>query len=93
MDSKLNKLIKRDATSVASWPESERDRCRAELTSIFHNPGIQFNIIKMPEYSDWTCRVSPGVIYRPEKGREPNWFHRKMQYLVFGFKWERRNVP
>jgi hypothetical protein len=24
-----------------------------------------------------------------EEGNEPNWFHRKMQELCFGFKWEK----
>lgn len=46
-----------------------------------------FRIDQRPA-SDWQMRHG-GVIYRPFKGDEPNWFHRKMQQLCFGFKWER----
>jgi hypothetical protein len=28
-----------------------------------------------------------GISWRPLKGKEPNWFWRKMQYLCFGNKW------
>lgn len=32
----------------------------------------------------------PGaIVYHPIKGREPNWFHRKMQELCFGFQWRK----
>lgn len=42
----------------------------------------------MEELSDWTAHMG-GVIYRPLKGREPPAFHRLMQRLVLGIRWER----
>lgn len=46
-------------------------------------------ITSWPERSDWQCRLTGDTVYRPAKGNEPNWFHRKMQELAFGFRWER----
>jgi len=47
-----------------------------------------------PEYSDWQCELfgtgPNGMVMRVEKGREPNWFWRWMQYLCFGNKWVRK---
>lgn len=44
-----------------------------------------------PELSEWQCYMfgmgPTGICFRPPKGKEPNWFWRKMQYLVFGNKW------
>jgi hypothetical protein len=48
--------------------------------------------IRVPEYSEWHCVFfgrSQGMTYRPLKGEEPCWFHRKMQALILGHKWER----
>ena len=44
------------------------------------------------EYSNWRCYLfggdsSSALCWTPLKGGEPNWFWRKMQYLVFGNKW------
>jgi hypothetical protein len=41
-----------------------------------------------PEKSEWTLSAA-NVQYTPDKGEEPNWFHRKMQELVLGFKWRK----
>jgi hypothetical protein len=46
--------------------------------------------IKTPEPSEWQCHLLGDVIFHPTKGNEPNWFWRKMQYLAFGFRWERK---
>jgi hypothetical protein len=46
--------------------------------------------LKVPEKSDWQMSVAD-IVYRPNKGKEPNWFHRKMQEFCFGFKWEKIN--
>ena len=45
--------------------------------------------IKYPEYSEWQCLMfgTDGWTWRPLKGKEPNWFWRKMQYLILGNKW------
>lgn len=44
-----------------------------------------------PEYSDWVCYMfgssMNGIVWRPLKGKEPNWFWRAMQFLVFGNRW------
>lgn len=44
------------------------------------------------EYSDWVCycfgaEPFQGICWRPKKGKEPNWFWRKMQFLIFGNLW------
>lgn len=48
-------------------------------------------MLNLPELSDWQCYTfgmgKMGICFRPLKGKEPNWFWRKMQYLVFGNKW------
>jgi len=46
-------------------------------------------VLKNPEYADWQIRHA-GIVYVPLKGSEPNWFHRWMQRVAFGFRWERR---
>ena len=43
---------------------------------------------KTPKYT-WKCQIHPGTHWMVEEGKEPNWFHRKMQQLCFGFKWEK----
>jgi hypothetical protein len=44
-----------------------------------------------PDYSEWQCKVfgGDGIVWTPLKGKHPNWFWRKMQYLCFGNKWEK----
>jgi hypothetical protein len=53
--------------------------------------GQQFTL-DLYEYSEWQCHLfggnsDNGISWRPLKGKEPNWFWRKMQYLCFGNKW------
>lgn len=43
--------------------------------------------IELPEQSEWRCYLLPHYVLCPQKGDEPNWFWRKMQYLAFGFRW------
>lgn len=49
--------------------------------------------ISNPERSEWVCHLfgtGPyGLVLRPLKGQEPNWFWRWMQYLCFGNEWRR----
>lgn len=51
----------------------------------------QYQIRWMPEYSEWRCYLfgesGCGMLYIPPKGKEPNWFWRKMQYLCLGHRW------
>lgn len=62
----------------------------------------EMHIFKVPERSDWKCYLfggkpdAQGLVYIPAKGNEPNWFWRKMQYLILGNLWvyePERNPP
>jgi len=55
---------------------------------------VGYVLAKMPEYSEWRCYLfgskpgsSGGMVYTPVRGHEPNWFWRKMQYLILGNLW------
>jgi len=58
------------------------------------NPYRDFRFLN-PEMSEWQCYLfgnKPGgfgIVWRPHKGEEPNWFWRKMQYLILGNLWAR----
>lgn len=60
----------------------------------------EVEIIKLPEKSEWRVWLmgdygkSPhgAIVYQPNKGQEPNWFHRKMQELCFGFQWRKNET-
>ena len=52
--------------------------------------------IATSEQSEWQCYLfgnnpknNTGLVWRPNKGCEPNWFWRKMQWLIFGNYWVR----
>jgi len=50
------------------------------------------NAIQHPDFSEWKCSLfgahqGDGIVWRPLKGKEPNWFWRTMQYLCFGNRW------
>lgn len=53
------------------------------------------SVISQPEQSEWQCYLfgtgDGGMILRPRKGCEPNWFWRWTQYLVFGNEWVKRD--
>lgn len=42
-----------------------------------------------PKPSGWRVWYLPGCFYQPLEGEVPNRFHRFMQRVCFGFKWER----
>lgn len=48
------------------------------------------------EYDTLQCIVFPKseetMTIQVPKGCTPNWFHRKMQELIFGVKWRKNNV-
>ncbi len=50
----------------------------------------EYNINLANDASDWTMTFCENIQYTPEEGKEPNWFHRKMQELCFGVKWKNR---
>ena len=66
-------------------------------TSVFGTETITYTI-NIPEKSEWTCWLMGdngksqhgAIVYNPVKGQEPNWFHRKMQELCFGFQWRKK---
>jgi hypothetical protein len=44
------------------------------------------------EYAEWSCYLFggepvSGIVWRPLKGHEPNWFWRWMQFVCFGNRW------
>jgi len=49
------------------------------------------------EKSEWKCYLfggtpaSQGIVWVPNKGCEPNWFWRKMQWLILGNLWEKNS--
>jgi len=54
-------------------------------------------LYKPPEKSGWKVWLMGdygknqhgAIVYHPNKGQEPNWFHRKMQELCFGVQWRK----
>lgn len=49
------------------------------------------------ENSEWRCYLfggtnSEGILWQPIKGKEPNWFWRKMQFLCFGNRWVKEEI-
>jgi hypothetical protein len=53
----------------------------------------EFFISKTTEYSEWRLYMfgslpdKPGMIYKPVKGYEPNWFVRWMMKVCFDCLW------
>lgn len=44
--------------------------------------------ISLPTYA-WKCELCKNTFWYVEEGKQPNAFHRFMQRLCFGIKWER----
>lgn len=53
--------------------------------------------VEPPELSEWHCYMfgsrpdNEGITWRPNKGQEPNWFWRWMQFICFGNLWIKEN--
>ena len=49
--------------------------------------------IKLREKSEWRCELfgtgPDGLVLRPYKGNEPNFFWRWLQFIFFGNRWVR----
>ena len=64
---------------------------KTESTTTYKMSEPPYYYFKMPEQSEWRCELfgggPMGVVLTPNKGQEPNWFWRWMQYLAFGNKW------
>lgn len=52
-------------------------------------PLVDMRTFSVPERSDWECDIVSGFTLRPDRGDEPNAFHRLMQRLAFGFRWRK----
>jgi hypothetical protein len=54
------------------------------------------SLLQIPEQSEWTCYMfgnrpgGVGIIYIPNKGREPNWFARWMMRICFDCMWVKK---
>ena len=67
-------------------------------TSVFGTETFTSFTLNIPERSEWRVWLMGdygksqhgAIVYQPVKGQEPNWFHRKMQELCFGFQWRKK---
>ncbi len=57
-------------------------------TSWVSPPGFGLDSLVTPELSGWTAHLGSRQ-HTPLAGQEPNAFHRLMQRLVLGIRWER----
>ena len=68
------------------------DELKEKVTSgsVYLDPA-EICSLTLHEYSDWKCYLFGGsgtsLTWTPHKGKEPNWFWRKMQYLILGNRW------
>lgn len=46
-------------------------------------------VLEIERGSDWEAHLLDKLIFRPHENCQPNWFHRKMQYLILGIKWKK----
>ena len=51
-------------------------------------PAIPLMLVKVPERT-WTLYPCNGSYLKIELSHAPNWFHRKMQGLLLGFRYEK----
>lgn len=51
--------------------------------------GDQGYRIYSPPKDAWRCYLAPHFCINVPEGKQPNRFHRWMQRLCFGFRWER----
>ena len=42
---------------------------------------------------EWNANVTGETVFSPAEGSEPNWFHRFMHRLAFGFVWRKKPEP
>lgn len=76
-------------SSQNTTKHSGTENLRAELP--------EYSIYKQPQKSEWRVWLMGdygksehgAIVYQPNKGMEPNWFHRIMQELCFGFQWRK----
>jgi len=101
-DSVENSIIKKAKFEIKALTERAKQRNEAWYHEAVHqikwgelvNYTLKIDnaeFIKPYESSEWLCYLfgnrGNGMVWRPEKGKEPKWFWRKMQYLCFGNKW------
>lgn len=59
-----------------------------DLHNVYTLLAGEYVTISKPKYT-WRCHLLTNTYWNVEEGKEPNWFHRKMQQLCFGIKWEK----
>jgi hypothetical protein len=58
-----------------------------------YKPRGEYQFHVLPEQSEWVCYLwgnrpnLSGMVWRPYKGREPNWFVRWMMRICFDCLW------
>jgi len=58
-----------------------------------YKPTKDYAFLSTPEQSEWVCYLfgnrpnGMGMVYRPNKGKEPNWFVRWMMRICFDCLW------
>lgn len=68
----------------------------SDLSDLYVSYNTSNTVVHSSKRSDWVCYLFGGnfvngLSWTPEKGKEPNWFWRWMQYFFFGNKWEKLN--
>ena len=60
---------------------------------------VEHSTLNIPEYGPWVCYMfgnrpgKSGIVFRPEKGNEPNRFVRFMMLICFDCLWVKENDP
>jgi hypothetical protein len=79
---------------LSDLPQIPACDCKLSQTTLgvpVSGKDVEYMMYTEPKYSGWTCYLfgytNYGVSYHPLEGKEPNWFWRKMQYLILGHKW------
>jgi hypothetical protein len=58
-----------------------------------YKPTNSYTFVTTPEQSEWVCYLwgnrpnLTGIVWRPNKGKEPNWFVRWMMKICFDCLW------
>lgn len=81
----MNTVTNNSNTTTFTFESSGSDYCESKSSLIYY-----------PEKSEeWTCELfgtGESLVLIPRKDKVPNWFWRKMQYLILGNKWKRTKI-
>ena len=85
---------RRNAESEGSMNDKEINKALDE-EFIRYRTDASYAFRINPEQSEWQCYMfgnrpdGVGIVYRPSKGKEPNWFVRLMMRICFNCLWVR----